>query len=181
LLLDVGPRAGECARLTWEDVSPGYAVLSGKTGTRIVPISESTYRQLLGLRNGGGIDEHVFLGERGPLTYPGIYKLVRRLCHQAGIDGRRCSPHSWRHTFATFFAAAESCDPSVLQDIMGHKDFKTTLRYIQNNPIRMARNHQICSPLRVLGGAIQGSFINLDASQAMKEAEQILAEKESRP
>ena len=172
LLLDVGPRAGECANLTWEDVVPGYAVLRGKTGARIVPISETTSRLLLALRNGGGT--HVFQGERGPLTYQGIYKLVRHLCHQAGIDGKRCSPHSIRHTFATEYAAAEGCDPKVLQDILGHKDFKTTLRYIQNNPIRMARNHQRCTPLKVLDRAAQGVLFE---TQAIEEAEQILTKK----
>jgi len=175
LLLDAGPRAGECARLTWEDVVPGYAMLRGKTGTRVVPISEVTYRRLLVLSIGGR--SHVFLGKHGPLTYQGIYKLVRRLCHQAGINGKRCSPHTFRHTFGTEYAAAESCDPSVLQDIMGHKDFKTTLRYIQNNPIRMARNHQRCSPLKLIASAAQGSLF--DTSLALKEAEAILTDKKT--
>ncbi|MBA7480521.1 Tyrosine recombinase XerC [subsurface metagenome] len=176
LLLDVGPRADECTNLVWDYVLPGYVVLKGKTGSRTVPISETTYRQLQALRNGGGIEQHVFLGERGPLSYQGIYKLVRHLCHQAGIDGKRCSPHTWRHTFASNYAAAEGCDPSVLPEIMGHKDFKTTLRYIQNNPIRMARNHQRCTPLKILGGAAQGFLFSqdLDTSQAIKEAEAIV-------
>ncbi|GAH72524.1 unnamed protein product, partial [marine sediment metagenome] len=69
LLLDVGPRADECANLVWDYVIPGYVVLKGKTGSRTVPISETTYRQLQALRNGSGIEQHVFLGERGPLTY----------------------------------------------------------------------------------------------------------------
>ena len=174
LLLDVGPRADECANLVWDYVLPGYVVLKGKTGSRTVPISETTYRQLQALRNGGGIEQHVFLGERGPLSYQGIYKLVRHLCHQAGIDGKRCSPHTWRHTFASNYAAAEGCDPSVLQEIMGHKDFKTTLRYIQNNPIRMARNHQRCTPLKGLAAAAQGLLVGDDV---MKEAEAILMSK----
>lgn len=172
LLLDVGPRAEECANLVWEYVIPGYVVLKGKTGSRTVPISEPTYRRLLALRDGGGIEQHVFLGERGPLTYQGIYKLVRHLCHQAGLSGKRSSPHTFRHTFGTNYAAAEGCDPSVLQEIMGHKDFKTTLRYIQNNPIRMARNHSRCTPLKVLDRAAQG--VLFDTGMAMKEAEEIL-------
>jgi len=171
LLLDVGPRADECANLIWEYVMPGFVVLSGKTGSRTVPISETTYRRLLALRNGGGIEQHVFLGERGPMTYQGIYKLVRHLCHQAGMDGKRCSPHTFRHTFGSVYAASEGCDPKVLQEIMGHRDFKTTLRYIQNNPIRMARNHQRCTPLKVLDRAAQGSLFGDDL---VKEAEEIL-------
>ncbi|MBA7594291.1 Tyrosine recombinase XerC [subsurface metagenome] len=178
LLLDVGPRAEECANLIWEFVIPGFVVLKGKTGSRTVPISETTHRRLLALKNGAGIEQHVFLGERGPLSYQGIYKLVRHLCHQAGMDGKRCSPHTWRHSFATNYAAADGCDPSVLQDILGHKDFKTTLRYIQNNPIRMARNHQRCTPLKVLDRAAQG--VLFETSQAVEQAEAILAEKEEK-
>ncbi len=170
LFLDVGPRADECASLIWEYLIPGYAVLKGKTGSRTVPISETTYRRLLALRNGVGSQQHVFLGQRGPLSYQGIYRLVRHLCHQAGLDGMRCSPHTFRHTFATIYAAADGCDPKVLQDILGHKDFKTTLRYIQNNPIRMARNHQRCTPLKVLDIAAQGLLFDT----GLKEAEEIL-------
>ncbi len=178
LLLDVGPRATECANMIWEYVLPGFVVLKGKTGTRTVPVSEITHRRLLALRNGGGIEQHVFLGERGPMTYQGIYRLVRHLCHQAGIDGKRCSPHTFRHTFGTEYAAAEGCDPSVLQEIMGHKDFKTTIRYIQNNPVRMARNHQRCTPLKGLAAAAQQSFdFDTDKNQAVKEAEAIIAGK----
>ena len=177
LLLDVGARATECANLVWEYVIPGYVVLRGKSGSRTVPISETTYRRLLALRNGAGIEQHVFLGKRGPMSYQGIYKLVRHLCHQAGIEGKRCSPHTFRHTFGTNYAAAEGCDPSVLQDIMGHKDFKTTLRYIQNNPIRMARNHQRCTPLKGLANVAQGNLF--ETNQVIKEAEAIIAGKKA--
>ena len=176
LLIDIGPRADECANLSWEDMMPGYVVLRGKTGERTVPISETTCRRLEALRTGASNnDGRVFLGKRGPLTYEGIYKLVRHLCYQAGINGRRCSPHTFRHTFGTSYAAAEGCDPKVLQDIMGHRDFKTTLRYIQNNPRRMAQNHQRCTPLKLIAAAAQGSF--LENMQAVKEAEEILKEK----
>ena len=180
LLLDIGVRAGECANLTWEDVIPGYVVLKGKTGERTVPISETTYRRLEALRvTAGGDHNHVFLGKRGPLSYEGVYKLVRRLCHQADINGRRCSPHTFRHTFGSVYAASEGCDPKVLQDIMGHKDFKTTLRYIQNNPRRMARNHQRCTPLKVVDAVAQQSFF--DTSQALREAENIVAGRGQEP
>ena len=175
-LIDIGPRADECANLTWEDIMPGYVVLRGKTGERTVPISETTYRQLQALTSGY---QHVFRGKRGPLTYEGIYKLVRRLCHRAGINGKRCSPHTFRHTFGTNYAAAEGCDPKVLQDIMGHKDFKTTLRYIQNNPRRMARNHQRCTPLKLVDAVAQQSFF--DTSQALREAEDIVAGRGQEP
>jgi len=173
LLLDVGPRAGECVDLTWDDITPGFVTLQGKTGERTVPISDTTYRRLAALSNGSTI---VFQGKRGPLTYEGVYKLVRHLCRRAGISGRRSSPHTFRHTFATNYAAAEGADLKVLQDILGHKDPRTTLRYIQNNPKRMARNHQRCTPLKLVAAAGQGSFF--DKNEVLKEAEEILVKKE---
>jgi len=175
LFIDVGPRADECATLIWEDVMPGFVVLRGKTGERTVPISDTTYRRLQALRNGASNQEHVFLGKRGPLRYEGIYKMVRRLCARAGINGRRSSPHTFRHTFGTNYAASDGCDPKVLQEIMGHKDFKTTLRYIQNNPRRMARNHQRCTPLKLVEAAAQWGFF--DKVNAVEQAEAILKRK----
>jgi len=176
LLLDTGPRATECANLVWNDVSPGFVVLRGKTGERIVPVSETTYRLLLALKPTlppAAGDRHVFMGKRGPLSYQGIYRRVRRLCNQAGITGRRCSPHTFRHTFGTDYAAADGCDPKVLQDILGHRDFKTTLRYIQNNPRRMAVNHSRCTPLKGLAAAAQGNLFREDS--VISEAEAIVA------
>ena len=176
LLLDTGPRATECANLVWNDVSSGFVVLRGKTGERIVPVSDTTDRLLSALRPSlppaaGG--QHVFIGKRGALSYQGIYRRVRRLCSKAGITGRRCSPHTFRHTFGTEYAAADGCDPKVLQDILGHRDFKTTLRYIQNNPRRMALNHARCTPLKGLAVAAQGSFFREDS--VISEAEAIVA------
>lgn len=64
---------------------------------------------------------------------------------------------------------------------MGHRDFKTTLRYIHNNRKRLIHNHRLCTPLRLISSAAQGSLFtdNLDTSQAIKEAEAILKKKEA--
>lgn len=181
LLLDVGPRADECANLTWDNVIPCYVVLNGKTGERVVPISDTTYRLLEAIGRKGP-HQHVFQGKRGPLRYMGIYKMVGRLCHQAGICGRRTSPQTFRHTFGTNYAAADGCDSKVLQDIMGHHDFKTTLRYIHNNPKRMSDNHRRCTPLKVLATAAQGMFIarEITPSDAVRQAEEIVAGREEK-
>ncbi len=178
LFLDIGARAREVANLTWGDLVPGYAVLQGKTGKRVVPISETTYRQLEALKPelpSAAADQHVFLSKHGrPLSYDGIYYIVRHLCEQAGITGMRASPHTFRHTFGTNYAATEGCDVTVLQDILGHIDFKTTRRYIHNNPRRMAQNHQRCTPLKGLAAAAQGRLFGEDVVQ---EAEAIVARK----
>ncbi|MDD5700408.1 MAG: tyrosine-type recombinase/integrase [Dehalococcoidales bacterium] len=176
LLIDCGPRADECAHLTWDGVEPGFVTLEGKTGTRVVPILDTTYRLLMDLKpQNARDDDHVFIGKRGALKYEGIYKLVKHICIKAGITGYRSSPHTFRHTFATKYAGAETCEPKVLQEIMGHRDFKTTLRYINNNRERMARNHAQCTPLKNVAAAAQGNF--LEQVDAVREVEEILKSK----
>ena len=177
LFLDTGIRAQECAGLTWDDVRPSYVTVSGKTGERDVPINEITFRLLQTLKAQSNHNHYVFQGKRGPLTYEGVYKTIRRICRQANIDGRRSSPQTFRHTFGTEYASSGACDPKTLQAIMGHSDFKTTLRYIQNNLKRTIENHQLCTPLRLIATAAQGSLFTDDL--AIKEAEAILAEKEA--
>ena len=177
LFLDTGIRAQECC-LAWDDVRPDYIIVNGKTGERDVPIHETTSRLLQSLKAQSDHNHYVFQGKRGPLTSQGIYKVIRRICRQANIDGRRSSPLTFRHTFGTEYAASGSCDPKALQDIMGHKDFKTTLRYIHNNRKRNIENHQLCTPLRLISAAAQGSFFDKD--QAIKEAEEIIAGREGK-
>jgi len=172
LLLDTGIRAQECANLNWDDVRPNYIIVSGKTGERDVPIHEITFHLLHRLGAESNHNHYVFQGKRGPLTYEGVYKTIRRICHQANIDGRRCSPHTFRHTFGTEYASSSACHPKTLQDIMGHRDFKTTLRYIHNNRKRLIENHQLCTPLRLVAAAAQASF--LDKAKAIEEAEAIV-------
>jgi len=175
LLLDGGIRAQECADLKWIDVHPEYITVDGKTGERDVPISGTTYYVLMQLKAQSADNQWVFVGKRGHLTYEGIYKTVRRVCRLAKLEGRRCAPHTFRHTFGTEYASNESCNPKVLQDIMGHRDFKTTLRYIQNNRKRNIANHRLCSPLKLISGAAQGDLF----SPILVEAEEILNRKKS--
>ncbi len=176
LFLDLGPRASECCSLTWDDVLPdSFIILRGKTGERVEPISESTFRLILALKPAvyTGKDQ-VFIGMKGPLTYWGIYSVVRRLCARAGISGKRASPHTFRHTFGTYYADSEYCQPKILQALLGHSDFKTTQRYINNSRKQIARNHALCTPLHVIAAAAQSNF--LDKIDAVKAAETIIHE-----
>lgn len=169
-LLDTGARADECASLTWENVAPDHAIVTGKSGERVVPLSPTTYRLLLALKEHSQ-GAHVFIGKKGPLSYEGIYKAVRKGCRLAGITGSRSSPHSFRHTFGTAYAENPACNPEELQKIMGHRDFKTTLKYIHGTQKSMIENHRICTPLRGVEALAQGRLFE---DEVLKEAEKIL-------
>lgn len=177
LFLDNGVRASEAASLTFGNIRPGYAVVTGKGGhEREVPISPATERLLLSLmpadnHRDGWERQPVFVGRRGPLTAQGLYKLVRRWCRRAGLAGARLSPHTFRHTFGTTYAENKECHPKELQKIMGHQDFKTTLRYIQGTRRSMIENHQACTPLKAFEAAAQGQLFG-DA-RVLHEAEKI--------
>lgn len=55
-----------------------------------------------------------------------VGRIVTQAC--AGITGKRITPHSLRHTFATLSLQA-GADPLVIQKAMGHSSYATTQRY----------------------------------------------------
>ncbi len=70
----------------------------------------------------------VFLRDGEPMTSSCVRARVRSAEREAGLDGDGRS-HMLRHTFVT--ELAESDVPArVIQDLAGHKDLKTTLRYM---------------------------------------------------
>ncbi len=76
----------------------------------------------------------VFSAHGCPLTRFGIYKIVRR--HAARLDdhqnGRRVSPHIFRHTAAVHLLEA-GVEVNVIRGWLGHADLSTTNRYAEIN------------------------------------------------
>jgi len=65
---------------------------------------------------------------RGRLTARAVGQLVARVTQQAGVDAKRISPHSLRHTYA--IRMVRSGAPLVaVQKILGHASITTTARY----------------------------------------------------
>lgn len=126
-----GLRQGEARALTPADIYADTIRVSGKTGERIVPASPGIITALLALRDNGADNAPIFWGAhvRRPLGSAGFERLTQRAFQQAGITGKRASPHTLRHTFGRI-CIVNGMDISVLQVLMGHTSITTTAKYL---------------------------------------------------
>ena len=75
--------------------------------------------------------EPVFVSrQRKQLLAGGLRHIVYRLGEWAYITGVRCSPHTFRHTFACNYLL-QGGDIYVLSRLMGHTSVKITERYLK--------------------------------------------------
>jgi integrase/recombinase XerD len=92
----------------------------------------------------------VIVNSRGaPLSRMGAWKIVRRLCGDAGLlGGERAgeiSPHTFRHTFATHLIEA-GADLRAVQELLGHADISTTQIYTHLDQDYLKEVHQSFHP-----------------------------------
>lgn len=90
----------------------------------------------------------LFNGQDGESAYSSssVQQIVKKAAHAANIK-RRVTPHVLRHCFATHLMESGT-DVRYIQELLGHKDIKTTLIYthVTNKSMK-----QITSPLDALG------------------------------
>jgi len=135
--LDSGLRLSEIADLTLDDLElgerQGWArVRFGKGGkAREVPLSLEARKALAAWlderkKHSYADDPHLFLGQRGPLSGAGIYRIVTKYGRLAGIEG--LTPHTLRHTFAKNLIDAGR-PLTVVAALMGHESLDTLAIY----------------------------------------------------
>jgi integrase/recombinase XerC len=141
-LADSGARVGEAARLRTEDLTESewgpVARISGKTGARIIPISYSTYQELLKI-----LPFRLSVGR--------LCRLVSAAFREAHVKG---TAHCLRHTFGTYWEG----DEMILQYILGHARLSTTQIYRQLRTRKMCEQHHEHSPLKMVMSNRQRSF-----------------------
>ena len=131
-----GIRVSELQYITVEAVKAGKAVVQCKNKTRVIFIPKTTqellkrYIQQKGLREGS-----VFVTRRGkPLNRSNIWREMKALCMDAGVDPQKVYPHNLRHLFARTFYSLEQ-DIVRLADLLGHSSINTTRIYTMENGI----------------------------------------------
>jgi integrase len=145
-----GMRQGELLALRWRDVDWAaqrvrirrnfvrgeFGTPKSKRSSRSVPLADRLARELDQLHretNWPGEDDLVFAHPHTgkPIDRSKLLKRFKSALRRAGVRDVRF--HDLRHTFGTRLAA-QGVPMRTLQEMMGHRDFKTTLIYADYAP-----------------------------------------------
>jgi integrase len=146
-----GMRQGELRALRWRDldwmvqrvrvrqnhVRGEFGTPKSKRGSRGIPVAARLVGAVDALHRASAYnsdDDLVFAHPRSgqPLDRSKVLKRFKKACKRAGVRVVRF--HDLRHTFGTRVAASGKVSMRTLQEWMGHRDFKTTLRYADYQP-----------------------------------------------
>lgn len=148
LLIDTGIRIDEALGIKKVEIDFDNLLIkvSGKgRKDRIVPISKECRAVLF--RWCRHEFDYVFPAKGHRWAYRSALDQFKRLCTKLGVDGVRCSFHTFRHYFAVNYIRSGG-DLYRLSKILGHTDLQTTAIYLKHmgiEPIREA--HALYSPL----------------------------------
>ena len=135
-----GIRVSELQHITVEATRCGEATVSCKGKTRSVFIVKELKQKLLryaaeqGIRSG-----MIFVTRTGrAVSRTNIWREMKSLCREAGVNPEKVFPHNLRHLFARVFYSIEK-DIAKLSDVLGHSSINTTRLYIISTGIEHRR------------------------------------------
>jgi site-specific recombinase XerD len=142
LLLDTGMRSAELRGLRMNRVflskdDPFIRVMGKGQKEREIGMGEKTRTELEHFvetyrTEEKGSEAFLFTSRHHEsLSESALTQIIDRLGRQAGIEGVRCSPHTFRHTFATLSMKASN-DIFRLSRLMGHSSTKITESYLKS-------------------------------------------------
>ncbi len=156
LMYAAGLRVSELVGISVRQVNlrRGYVSVIGKGDKqRLVPLGDAALASVkTWLEDGrpawlldGRPPEEMFLTHRGkPMTRQAFWKRLKGLALKAGI-GRRVTPHTLRHSFATHLLAG-GADLRTVQVLLGHADITTTQIYTHIDRTELRRMYDRYHP-----------------------------------
>ena len=126
-----GIRVSELQYITVETVKNREAIVALKGKTRSVFLVKELRKKLIRYAAKQNIQSGaVFITRTGkPMNRTNIWREMKGLCKQAGVNPKKVFPHNLRHLFARTFYGIEK-DIAKLADILGHSSINTTRIYI---------------------------------------------------
>lgn len=126
-----GIRVSELQYITVEAVKNREATVALKGKTRSVFLVKELRKKLIRYAAKQNIQSGaVFITRTGkPMNRTNIWREMKGLCRQAGVNPKKVFPHNLRHLFARTFYGIEK-DIAKLADILGHSSINTTRIYI---------------------------------------------------
>jgi integrase/recombinase XerD len=143
-LFYLGLRVSEGCKLEVQDVDFERRFLTVREGKgckdRVLPLPKALYGRLKGWI-GGRTSGYVFESRKGGrLSTRRVQCLVRQLATAAGLpgvdQGRRFTPHKFRHAFASS-RLERGADIKAVQELLGHASLATTEIYLHTTPERL--------------------------------------------
>jgi integrase/recombinase XerD len=159
LLLDTGVRIAELVNIKIADIDLVNCLVTvfGKgRKERMVPFHRGTRKELQRYVN---VFRPKLCSYNSCYLFPksdgnhisinSVQQFIRRIAIKAGLRDVKCSPHIFRHTFATTFISKGGMD-FALKEILGHTSLQPTQKYIHLQPQDLQRQHARFTPLEDL-------------------------------
>jgi len=155
MFLDTGMRLGELIGLKMNDVDLRNRTLKvfGKGAKeRRLPIGKKLLAtlwkyQLYRPQPATGLIDNFFLTQDGwPLSKNRVETIIKNLGKKAGLQGVRCSPHTFRHTFCIQFLR-NGANLFTLQQMTGHSSLEVLRGYVALAESDLKIAHQKFSPV----------------------------------
>lgn len=129
-IASTGVRVSELRFITCEAVNRGQAVINCKGKLRQIFLPKQLSKMLKQYIRKENISEGaVFVARSGkPLDRSNIWRMLKALCKEAGVEKEKVFPHNFRHLFARTFYSLQK-DIVRLADILGHSSVETTRIY----------------------------------------------------
>lgn len=149
MLVDSGVRVSELCAMKWRDVdlSARIAMVWGGKGNqnRVVVLTSRACQLIAAHWRQQKTGERLVENPDGsPVSYHGVYKLMKRLGARLGIN---LYPHLLRHTYATI-SIQNGADVTYVSKQLGHKSLDTTMIYVCLPVADRLEKHDCFSPLR---------------------------------
>ncbi len=155
VFLETGIRLREITDILVKDVrfADSQILVHGKNGdVRLVPFQAKTGRiikRYLKARGKADVDYLFITHDDAQMSRKAVQDRVSKYGRMAGIDNVRCSPHTFRHTFAKM-SVKNGADIFALQKILGHQTLEMVRVYVNLFSSEVTEAHRKFSPVENL-------------------------------